>query len=89
MGISKPRDVGSYVIITPNQLLMGRSQNILPDDAGVADSLPISARYRLVNHVTNVFLEDVEYERFPKPYCPSKVAHENSKSLCGRSGDDC
>ena len=55
LGLSKPREDGSYVVITPNQLLLGRSQNILPDDAGIADSLPISARYRLVNHVTNVF----------------------------------
>ena len=42
-------------MITPNQLMLGRSQNILPDDATIANDLPMSSRYRLVNHVTSVF----------------------------------
>ena len=55
LGLSKPREDGTYVLITPNQLMMGRSQNILPDDASIANNLPMSSRYRLVNHVTSVF----------------------------------
>ena len=34
---------------------MGCSQNILPDDAAIVNDLPISSRYRLVNHVTSMF----------------------------------
>ena len=55
LGLSKPREDGTYTLITPNQLLLGRSQNILPDDANIANDLPMSSRYRLVNHVTSVF----------------------------------
>ena len=55
LGLSQPREDGTYDLITPNNLLLGRSQNILPDDAGLSDSLPVSSRYRLVRHVTTVF----------------------------------
>ena len=37
IGMSKPREDGSYSLITPNQLLHGRSMNILPDDAQLAE----------------------------------------------------
>ena len=55
IGLSKPRADGSYTVITPNQLLLGRSSNILPDDADLCSDLPVAARYRLINHVTTVF----------------------------------
>ena len=55
IGLSKPREDGSYVLITPNQLLMGRSSCILPDDTELVSDLPMASRYRLVNHVTSVF----------------------------------
>ena len=55
LGLSRPREDGTYTLITPNQLMLGRSQNILPDDATIANDLPMSSRYRLVNHVTSVF----------------------------------
>ena len=44
LGLSKPREDGTYTLITPNQLLLGRSQNILPDDANIANGLPMSSR---------------------------------------------
>ena len=55
IGMSKPREDGSYSLIIPNQLLLGRSINILPDDTKLADELPIVARYRLIQHVTTSF----------------------------------
>ena len=55
LGLSKPHDDGSYTIITPNQLLLGRSVNASPDDALLTDALPVKARYRLVRHVTEMF----------------------------------
>ena len=55
IGISKPREDGSYALITPNQLLLGRSSNVLPDDAQLIEDLPMSSRYRMVQHVTSGF----------------------------------
>ena len=55
IGMSKPRDDGTYALITPNQLLLGRSTNVLPDDAALAEDLPMSSRYRMVQHVTSSF----------------------------------
>ena len=71
LGLSKPREDGTYNIITPNQLLLGRSHNILPDDTGVADSLPVQARYRLVHHVTNVF-----WNKWSKEVSPNLVVRQ-------------
>ena len=55
LGLSKPREDGTYDIITPNNLLLGRSTNVLPDDATLAEQLPIASRYRLIQHVTTMF----------------------------------
>ena len=41
IGLSKPRADGSYVVVTPNQLLLGRSNSILPDDAQLASDMPV------------------------------------------------
>ena len=81
LGLSKPREDGTYDLITPNSLLLGRSQNILPDDAGLADSLPISSRYRLVRHVTNVF-----WQQWSRQVSPGLVVrqkwHKRERNLC-------
>ena len=55
IGMSKPREDGSYSLITPNQLLLGRSMHVLPDDAHLAEELPVTSRYRIVQHVTSSF----------------------------------
>ena len=55
--MSKPRDDGTYELITPNQLLHGRSANMLPDDTPLTEDLPVTNRYRLVQHVTAQFWE--------------------------------
>ena len=52
---TKPREDGTFDIITPNNLIHGRSGNFVPDDAEIAAGLPMAARYRLVHHVTNAF----------------------------------
>ena len=57
IGLSKPRDDGSYVVLTPNQLLTGRSGNMLPDDAQLVEHLPMATRYRLIHHVSVTFWE--------------------------------
>ena len=68
IGISKPREDGSYSLITPNQLLLGRSSNVLPDDTELSEDLPISSRYRIVHHVTTSF-----WNRWAKEVTPGLV----------------
>ena len=53
LGMSKPREDGTYSLITPNQLIHGRSGHVLPDDVQLADELPVASRYRIVQHVTS------------------------------------
>lgn len=81
ISLSKPRADGTYVLITPNQLLMGRSSNILPDDSQMVESLPMAARYRLVNHVTSQF-----WKRWSSEVSPSLVLrqkwHNKTRNLC-------
>ena len=81
LGLSQPRDDGTYDLITPNNLLMGRSQNILPDDAGLADSLPMSSRYRLVRHVTTVFWKQWSQQVSPGLVIRQKW-HQQQRNLC-------
>ena len=80
MGLSKPREDGSYVLITPNQLMLGRSTNIIPDDTNIAESLPVAARYRLVKHVSDAF-----WHRWSTYVSPALVVrqkwHEKSRNL--------
>ena len=84
IGLSKPRDDGSYVLVTPNQLLMGRSSNILPDDTEISENLPMAARYRLVKHVTDMF-----WQRWSNNVSPGLIVrqkwHEPSRKM--RVGD--
>lgn len=51
----KPREDGTFEVLTPNQLLMGNSENPLPDDTHITDSLSVKDRYRVINHMTNNF----------------------------------
>ena len=80
IGLSKPRDDGTYVVLTPNQLLTGRSGNFLPDDSHVVDNLPIAARYRQINHVTTTF-----WNKWSVLVCPGLVLrqkwHQKSRNL--------
>lgn len=84
IGLSRPRDDGSYSLITPNHLLLGRSSNILPDDTDLATNLPMSARYRLVNHVTSCFWRKWSSEVSPGLVVRQKW-HEATRNL--RVGD--
>ena len=43
---------GSFRVLTPNCLLMGRSLNTVPDDTELASHLRPSDRYQLIHHVT-------------------------------------
>ena len=81
VGLSKPREDGTYSIITPNQLLLGRSINVLPDDTELVEDLPMKARYRLVHHVTSSF-----WKRWAEEVSPGLVHrpvwHKPGRNLC-------
>ena len=81
IGLSKPHSDGIYDLITPNNLLLGRSGCILPDDAEIADNLPISARYRLVRHVTCIFWKKWSTEVSPGLVVRQKW-HKKQRNLC-------
>ena len=84
IGLSKPREDGSYTVLTPNQLLLGRSCNVLPDDTEMVTDLPTSSRYRLINHITSCF-----WSRWSKEVTPGLIVrqkwHQKSRNL--RIGD--
>lgn len=81
IGLSLPRADGTYEIITPNQLLLGRSLNILPDDTPIVDKMSMKSRYRLVHQVTSNF-----WKRWSAEVSPGLVVrqkwHEKSRNLC-------
>ena len=81
LGLSKPRDDGSYDVLTPNQLLLGRSVNVLPDDAELVDNLPMKARYRIVNHVTTSFWK--QWASTMSPVLVNRPTwHTKGRNLC-------
>ena len=80
IGLSKPRDDGSYTVLTPNHLLLGRSSNILPDDAELAEDLPGPSRYRLINSVTTMFWNKWTSEVTPRLVLRQKW-HQKSRNL--------
>ena len=56
IGLMKtPREDGTFKVITPNTLLMGRSKNSVPDDANLGDHMKKSDRYELIQQVTSDF----------------------------------
>ena len=80
IGLSKPRADGTYTVLTPNHLLLGRSSNILPDDAELSEDLHYTSRYRLVNHVTQIFWKKWCSEVAPRLVFRQKW-HEKSRNL--------
>ena len=81
VGLSKPREDGSYSVLTPNHLLLGRSINVLPDDAELSEDLPMPSRYRLVNFVTTSFWQKWMREVAPRLILRQKW-HQKSRNLC-------
>ena len=80
IGVSKPREDGTYELLTPNQLLTGRSSNSLPDDTILTENLPMSSRYRVVQHVTNSF-----WQKWSRVAAPGLITrqkwHHSSRNL--------
>ena len=53
--IGPPKEDGSYTVITPNTLLIGRSNIVPPDDAELGEQLSFNDRYRVIVQVTGAF----------------------------------
>ena len=81
IGLSPPRSDGSYTLITPNHLLMGRSTSVLPDDTQLASEMPMKSRYRMINHLTTSF-----WKMWCSSVSPGLVVrqkwHKKSRNLC-------
>ena len=80
LGLSKPRDDGSYALLTPNHLLMGRSIIIVPDDTKFVEKFPAASRYRIVRHVTSLFWHLWSKEVTPGLVVRQKL-HERTRNL--------
>ena len=81
VGLSKPREDGSYSILTPNHLLLGRSINVLPDDAELSEDLPMPSTYWLVIFVTTSLSQKWMRELAPHLILRQKW-HQKSRNLC-------
>ena len=71
--ISKPREDGSYSLITPNHLLLRSSSNVLPDNTGLALDLP--------NHVTSMFWK-IWASKVSPSLLHRPIWHKQGKNLC-------
>ena len=81
IGVAKtPREDGSFRVLTPNCLLMGRSSNAVPDDACLASHMKKSDRYQLIHQVTSHFWSLWAKEVTPESLIRQKW-HETGRNL--------
>ena len=75
---------GSFPVITPNSLLMGRSRNAVPDDAQLGSHLKKSERFELIQQATSDF-----WSLWVKQVTPEKILrqkwHSTGRNL--KTGD--
>jgi len=81
MGINRtPEADGSFKVLTPNCLLMGRSSNAVPDDTLLVQNLKKSDRYLLIQQITQDF-----WQRWTNDVTPEYVIrqkwHETQRNL--------
>ena len=69
--IKTPEADGSFSVLTPNSLLLGRSSNKVSDDAHLALQLKKSDRYQLVQEVTEDF-----WARWVQQVTPEKIIRQ-------------
>ena len=64
--IGPPREDGTYPVITPNTLLLGRSSIVPPDDTELGEDMPYRDRYKVITQVTEAFWSKWAVEVTPK-----------------------
>ena len=85
IGINKtPTADGTFELLTPNSLLIGRSLNAVPDDVQLASHLKKSERYQIIQTVTEEF-----WKRWAEQVTPEAIIrqkwHEQGRNM--REGD--
>ena len=81
IGVNKsPRKDGTFAVLTPNCLLMGRASNCVPDDSDLEQHLKKSDRYILIQQVTKDFWEKWTTEVTPMHVIRQKW-HEKRRNL--------
>ena len=68
ISMSKPREDGSYLVLTPNHLIKGRSQGKMGDNRELAESMKYGCRYRVIQEVTETF-----WKRWAREVAPGRV----------------
>ena len=81
IGVGKsPRADGTFNVLTPNKLLMGRSTNSVPDDARLSSHLKHVDRYQLIQQATQEF-----WTKWTQQVTPEKVIrqrwHETGRNV--------
>ena len=81
--VKSPTADGSFKVITPNTMLLGRSLNKVPDDINLGVHLRHSDRYELIQQVTSEF-----WDRWCQEVTPAHVIrqkwHQTGRNLaCG------
>ena len=81
IGVHKvPKADGSFQVLTPNCLLIGRSQNKVPDDSQLATHLKKSDRFQLIQQITMDF-----WTRWTEEVTPESIVrqrwHETGRNL--------
>ena len=81
IGVNKsPQSDGTYKILTPNCLIIGRSTSSIPDDTNLAGHLKKSERYELIQQVTKDFWSRWVAEVTPEAVIRQKW-HESRRNL--------
>ena len=78
--IKTPRADGTFGVLTPNSLLLGRSTNKVPDDSGLAARMKRSDRYQLIQTVTADFWHHWAQQVTPEAIIRQKW-HETRRNL--------
>ena len=77
---SSPEADGSFKVLTPNCLTMGRSSNAVPDDTNLAENMKHSERYKLIEQVTADYWKRWTAEITPLHVIRQKW-HESKRNL--------
>ena len=75
-----PKVDGSFKVLTPNCLILGRSLNVVPDDTNLGNHLKKSDRFELIQQVTSDF-----WSRWVQEVTPESIVrqrwHETGRNL--------
>ena len=81
--VKVPSADGSFKVLTPNNLLLGRSLAEVPDDTHLETKLKKSERYKLIQHVTAEFWRRWSAEVTPQFIIRQKWHQDGRNLRCG------